>query len=163
MKMPPSYQCIGGSMRTIRPSSTLPRELNVFHITPQRTFTSSHKPNTPRLAAISNTPCMLRSGNTGQQCQKELESSLRKPFRPFSNTAPRSKLKTIEQVRARNKGGVRLPLYALLSSVHELSGHRADRAFSSHSILPLRSSSSSLPADYGHTLRMRKSAWRGNG
>lgn len=163
IEMPPSCNCLGGALKTLRPSPALRRELDALRITPRRTFAASHRPNTAiasRLVAKSDSSCLLRTRNVGQQGQG-LVGSLRKPLpqsRPFSNSTPRSALKTIEQVRARNKGGVR----SLSTNLH-LQIHHANLLCDSPSISPPQSSSSAPQADFGPTSHTRRNVWHGNG
>ncbi|KAF2709779.1 SCO1 protein [Pleomassaria siparia CBS 279.74] len=110
--MAPSGNYIQGAVRALRPSSALGRELEAFRTTtPRRTFASTQRPKTTiatRPAYTSESSCLLGARNAGSKERIGLVGSSRKPLlqtRTFSNTAPRNKLKTIEQVKARNKGG----------------------------------------------------------
>jgi hypothetical protein len=74
---------------------------------PQRTITSSTRNSfaTSRNATALNTTC-LKELQRAQIGVEKSANSLRGQIRAFSQSASRNKLKTIDQIRARNKGGV---------------------------------------------------------
>ncbi|KAF2177041.1 mitochondrial metallochaperone Sco1 [Zopfia rhizophila CBS 207.26] len=106
-----SCNCIAGAMRAIRPASTLRTELHAVRTSARRTVTSSHSPSSAivyRALPKQKTICLPRAQNSiwhGRNLGGNPRKPPGQPVRPFSNSTPRCKLKTIEQVRARNKGG----------------------------------------------------------
>jgi hypothetical protein len=73
----------------------------------RRTFAScSSKSTTPSwTTADARTQC-LRQVQRSATSSERIASGVRAQRRPFSQTTSRHKLKTIDQIRARNKGGV---------------------------------------------------------
>jgi len=99
--MSSACNCIAGASKTLRaaPALRLPVQFSA-----RRTFASTHtsKPATSlRIAATNNTSCSSKANlYAGRRT-----NGMQEQMRSFSSSMPRHKLKTIEQVRARNKGG----------------------------------------------------------
>jgi hypothetical protein len=124
-----------------------------------------------RSANLTSTSSVTTRG--GLKCLREAErsaigagkltSASRAQTRSFTQSASRSKLKTIDQIRARNRGGV----CHLVCSAYMREAHivviQVTNSKSSHSILQPRSSSLFPAPGYGRTSRTRRSAWRGKG
>jgi protein SCO1/2 len=75
----------------------------------RRTFASqsSTSISAPRTVSARRTQC-LREAQKISAGSASTANSLQRQTRSFTHSAPRSKLKTIDQIKARNKGGVRL-------------------------------------------------------
>lgn len=138
------------------------QNLPISRIT-QRSFASStrHPTTSSRTAPRGNTVCLRAAPKTHRdngRTWKDLQGQIR----TFSQSSSRSKLTTIDQIRARNKGGVST-MYICIS--HALEGY-IERlriitdANDSLSISQLPYCLSQPEEDYGHTLPTRKSAWR---
>ena len=162
--MPPSCNCIAGAFNSLRAAPALRGPLRT---SARRSFASTHSSTSPilsRTAAAQNTSCQL--GRRGQaQGAGYVAGRSRGQIRAFSSSTPRSALKTIEQVRARNKGGVCCILLPIISFRGIILQFPAVTNAYNHSPSTSRppSSSSAPPRGCMHTLRMRKSAWRGRG
>ncbi|KAF2476306.1 SCO1 protein [Lindgomyces ingoldianus] len=96
-------------MKAIKSSSLLRLELQGTRTSVRRTL-SSHSPNTAVLSrtVASGSASHFRTLQSSSVPCRSPAGSLRKPFcqaRSFSNSTARCKLRTIEQVKARNKGG----------------------------------------------------------
>jgi hypothetical protein len=150
-------RCIAAATRGLQSNSS-PRVT-------QRTF-ASHTSNpvaSSRKATAGNTTCLRELQRTQQEAGRAA-NSVQGQTRTFSQSTSRSKLKTIDQIRARNKGGVCLYFSIYL---HGMRGNRnlwpeADLALS-HSTSQQPSSSWQPAEDYGPTSPTRKSAWHGSG
>jgi hypothetical protein len=125
-----------------------------------RTFASSTSSLVAswRKVTAGNTTC-LRELQMAQNGQRRVASNIQGQTRNFSQSASRTKLKTIDQIRARNKGGVR---FAIQGTTHQMavnkrSGQRL--TFCSLSTLQPPSFSSQLVQDYGPISHTRRSAW----
>jgi hypothetical protein len=83
-----------------------------------RTFASSTSSPaaSSRKVAAANTTC-LRQLQTARNAYGKAATSCQSQTRNFSQSASRSKLKTIDQIRARNKGGVCL---VVRRAIHEM-------------------------------------------
>jgi hypothetical protein len=99
--MSSSCNCIAGAVKGLRPTAAL---RNPLRTAARRSLTSSSTA-APRITTGQGTLCLRRSEVQPQQWRSAV-GSLRSEARWFSNTTSRQKLKTIEQVKARNKSGV---------------------------------------------------------
>jgi hypothetical protein len=93
-------KCMATAMRNI----SSPQAARVTHRT--FAFSTSSPVASSRKAAARNLTCR-RELQTTQMGLRKAANSCWGHKRCFSQSAPRSKLKTIDQIRARNKGGVR--------------------------------------------------------
>jgi hypothetical protein len=109
----------------------------------RRTFASaSSKPiSTSRTATYGSLRCLRETQRTGTEAG-HAANGLRGQTRSFSQSASRSKLKTIDQIRARNKGGVCSSSYSDLRmdlgyQVGVITGLTTTAAIQPHSRHPL--------------------------
>lgn len=111
IEMASSCNCIAGAVGSLRPTAASRVNLNILRSATRRTFASSHNEYAAiptRTMLNSGTQYLVRWSNKSFQ-NRSLAGSFRGAYegtRSFSNSASRNKLKTIQQVRARNKGGV---------------------------------------------------------
>ncbi|KAF2241723.1 mitochondrial metallochaperone Sco1 [Trematosphaeria pertusa] len=102
--MASACNCLAGVARSARASPALRVP---FRTSARRTFVSSHSSSPAvslRIAGRNDTACASKSRKLGLQ-EGRRARSLHEQIKSFSSSTPRQKLKTIEQVRARNKGG----------------------------------------------------------
>jgi hypothetical protein len=160
--MSKSCNCIAGVMKGLRPATTLRLPLQT---SARRTFRTCPSVATWRNAETRNTKWNGNLRRSEAKCQNSIGArSL--PNRPFSNSSSRNALKTIEQVKARNKGGVSffiLDSWTLEASIVASRTLRRTDDFCSRSTS--QQQSSSLPRQVASmpTSHTRKSAWRGSG
>ncbi|KAF2273659.1 mitochondrial metallochaperone Sco1 [Westerdykella ornata] len=102
--MATSCNCVAAAMRSLRPAAAMRLPLRS---PPCRTFTSFHHSNLQRSSRTiwRQESARLSGSQRGTQQVQNLANGLRGQSRPFSSSTPRQKLKTIQQVKARNKGG----------------------------------------------------------
>jgi hypothetical protein len=108
--------------------------------------------------------CLRNAQISGARSMKPLDS-FRGQARSFTQSASRNKLKTIDQIRARNKGGV-----CAQSSFHSRIQEKMLPKNRSHIDMTISLSTSQQPssssqpaAAYMPTSHTRKSAWRESG
>ncbi|KAF2741345.1 SCO1 protein [Polyplosphaeria fusca] len=108
--MAQSCNCIRGAAKALGPTSALRSELNLLRVPARRTIATINPPHltsTPRIApnSLSN-PC-LQSARTLVQDGWSLRSlrNVGGQTRAFTESASRHKLKTMQQIKARNRGG----------------------------------------------------------
>ena len=94
-------------MATAVRSNSGPRAARVTHRT--FAFSTSSPVASSRKPSAGNATCR-RGLQTTRIGPKNAASSFQGHTRGFSQSTPRSKLKTIDQIRARNKGGVRFDI-----------------------------------------------------
>ncbi|KAF2021691.1 SCO1-SenC-domain-containing protein [Aaosphaeria arxii CBS 175.79] len=98
--------CIVGAVKGIGRPSTLQSALRTSSRRTFATTRNSYAASAWNKSGEKGAPCHLQRQMV---YRKDLLSRMRgtsaQPARPFSNSTPRSALKTIEQVKARNKGG----------------------------------------------------------
>jgi hypothetical protein len=161
--MSKSCNCIAGAMKGLRPVTTLRLPLQT---SARRTFRTCPSVATWRNAETRNTQWDGNLRRSEAQCQNSIGArSL--PNRPFSSSPPRNALKTIEQVKARNKGGVSFFIldisWTLEASIVASRTLRRTDDFCSRSTSQQQSSSSPRQVASMPTSHTRKSAWRGSG
>lgn len=130
----------------------------------RRTFaSSSNSTATSRTTTHGSLRCLRETQRTVVQAG-EAASGLRGQIRSFSQSASRGALKTIDQIKARNKGGVcsasfRPEHWLWISSLGDYDTNKSP----SRSTLQPPSSSSQPVVECGPTSHTRRSAWRGSG
>lgn len=118
-----------------------------------------------RTAPGGNTTC-LREAQRLRNGGLKNASNMQGQTRTFSQSALRYKLKTIDQIKARNKGGVRaiVPVESrILAQVTSEILRMVTNINCSLSTSRLPSSSSQLAVDYSPISSTRRSAWHGSG
>lgn len=133
--MSSSCNCIRGAAKGLRPAAALRLPIRT---SARRSFASSPSSRAQASRTNRSTTCLFGAQKEARPIQSVV-NSWRGQTRPFSNSTPRQALKTVEQIKARNKGGVRILIPRLFTIYIDMLIHFAT-AIQFHSRDPLRRS-----------------------